>query len=194
MSVLGNLVLSIAKTRNDIINSVILNRHNVEYESITINGIVKIYGHNRIAIGNGTIFNSGKNYNSIGGMTQAIIDSSGKGGILIGRCVGISNSALICKGPGIEIEDDVFIGGSCKIYDTDFHSISYEERIQSPDKGIKMGKVIIRRGAFIGAHCIVLKGVEIGEKAVVGAGSVVTKSIPANEVWAGNPARFVKKL
>jgi acetyltransferase-like isoleucine patch superfamily enzyme len=54
--------------------------------------------------------------------------------------------------------------------------------------------VVIRDGAFIGAHTIVLKGVTIGERSVVGAGSVVTKDIPDGEIWAGNPARFIRKL
>lgn len=53
--------------------------------------------------------------------------------------------------------------------------------------------VTIREGAFIGAHCVILKGVTIGKNAVVGAGSVVTKSIPDNEIWAGNPAKFIRK-
>ncbi len=55
------------------------------------------------------------------------------------------------------------------------------------------GKIIIRRGAYIGCNTIICKPVTIGENAVVGAGSIVTKDIPANEVWAGNPARFIRK-
>ena len=54
--------------------------------------------------------------------------------------------------------------------------------------------VVIKDGAFIGAHCIILKGVSIGEKSVVGAGSVVTKSIPDGEIWAGNPAKFIRRI
>lgn len=53
--------------------------------------------------------------------------------------------------------------------------------------------VSIGNGAFIGAHSIILKGVSIGEKSIVGAGSVVTKGIPDGEVWAGNPAQFIRK-
>lgn len=79
------------------------------------------------------------------------------------------------------------------IYDNDFHSISYTERING-DKNIKAAPVIIQDSAFIGAHSIILKGVTIGARSVVGAGSVVAKSIPSDEVWAGNPARFIRKL
>ncbi len=55
------------------------------------------------------------------------------------------------------------------------------------------GKVIIEKGAYLGMNTLVVKPVTIGENAIVGAGSVVTKDIPANEVWAGNPARFIRK-
>ena len=58
----------------------------------------------------------------------------------------------------------------------------------------KCAPVVIEDNVFIGARCIILKGVTIGENSVVGAGSVVTKSIPANEIWAGNPAKFIRKI
>lgn len=66
--------------------------------------------------------------------------------------------------------------------------------MQKIDPGIKSKPILIKEGAFIGAHSIVLKGVTIGKYSVIGAGSVITKDIPDNEVWAGNPARFIKKL
>jgi acetyltransferase-like isoleucine patch superfamily enzyme len=84
------------------------------------------------------------------------------------------------------------VGGGTKIYDTDFHWLEFEKRISEP--GGKTAPVIIKDGAFIGAHCIILKGVSIGEKSIVGAGSVVTKSIPDGEIWAGNPAKFIKRV
>lgn len=54
-------------------------------------------------------------------------------------------------------------------------------------------RVTIKKGAHIGVNTIICKPVTIGENAIVGAGSIVTKNIPANEVWAGNPAKFIKK-
>lgn len=86
------------------------------------------------------------------------------------------------------------IGGNCKIYDTDFHSIDYTNRMKKPDPTVKCEPVHIKQGAFIGACAVILKGVTIGEKSVVGAGSVVTKSIPDGEIWAGNPAKFIRKI
>jgi acetyltransferase-like isoleucine patch superfamily enzyme len=55
-------------------------------------------------------------------------------------------------------------------------------------------KVIIEDNVFIGAHSTILKGVTIGKNSVIGACSVVTKNIPPNEIWAGNPAKFIKFL
>ncbi|KAB6168334.1 acyltransferase, partial [Bacteroides xylanisolvens] len=54
--------------------------------------------------------------------------------------------------------------------------------------------IVIEDDVFIGAHCIISKGVTIGARSIVAAGSVVVKSIPPDEVWGGNPARFIKKL
>ena len=93
------------------------------------------------------------------------------------------------------LEDDVMIGGSCCIYDSDFHSLkSVNRSLTKQDNDIHHKPVIIKRGAFIGAHSIILKGVTIGENSVIGAGSVVTKSVPSNEIWAGNPAKYLKTI
>lgn len=54
--------------------------------------------------------------------------------------------------------------------------------------------IVIEDDVFIGAHCIISKGVTIGARSIVAAGSVVVKSIPPDEVWGGNPARFIKKV
>ncbi len=107
--------------------------------------------------------------------------------------MGISNTAIVAWN-SIFIEDDVTIGGSCKIYDTDFHPLDAKVRKATPGQGWIAKPVVIKRGAFIGAHTIILKGVTVGINSIVGAGSVVTGNIPDNEVWAGNPARYIRKL
>lgn len=84
----------------------------------------------------------------------------------------------------ITIEEGVRLTSGCKIV-THFLSIQ-------PYKYVR-GKVQIKKGAYLGMNTLVVKPVIIGVGAVVGAGSVVTKDIPDNEVWAGNPARFIKK-
>lgn len=176
------------------INYINLKYHRVEYgKNVIIRGKLNIYGRGTIIIGDSVILNSDMKYNPIGGMSGIILQAEQSGIIQIGNNVGISNAALISQGPGIFVEDDVMIGGSCKIYDTDFHSLNYIERMQKNDPGVKMGKIVIKKGAFIGGHTIILKGVTVGQFSIVGAGSVVTKDIPDNEIWAGNPAKFIRK-
>ena len=58
----------------------------------------------------------------------------------------------------------------------------------------KCAPVVIGDDVFVGAKCIILKGVTIGKGAIIGAGSVVTKNIPARQIWAGNPAKFIREI
>lgn len=159
---------------------------------LTIRGILFIRGKGSVTIGNDVTINSCREANPIGGDTKTILYAKPNGKIVIGNNVGISNSAIVAM-QEVTIGDDVFIGGNCKIYDHDFHSIYYTDRMNG-DINVKADKIHIKKGAFIGGHVIVLKGVTIGEYSVVGAGSVVTKNIPNGELWAGNPARFIRKI
>lgn len=158
-----------------------------------VNGRIFIQNHGKLEIGEKFMVNSGKRYNPIGGdiITRLITQSNSK--LSIGNNVGISNSTIFCT-DSIEIRDNVYIGGGCKIWDTDFHSINSNERIHLDDKGIKTAPILIDVNVFVGANTIILKGVKIGKNAVIGAGSIVTKDIPHNEIWAGNPAKFIKKI
>lgn len=115
------------------------------------------------------------------------------GAIEIGNRCRMSNVA-ICSFMKVRIEDDVYIGGDVRIYDTDFHSLDFSNRVSPVDNNIKSLPVLIKHGAFIGASSIILKGVTVGEYSIIGAGSVVTKNIPNGEIWAGNPAKFLKKV
>ena len=87
---------------------------------------------------------------------------------------------------GLRVEDDVFIGANVS-----FTNDRYPRSKQYPDR---FENTIIRKGVSIGAGSVILCGIEIGEKAMIGAGSVVTKDVPAGELWVGVPARFVRKL
>lgn len=153
-----------------------------------------IYNAGTVDIGDDVTINSAVWANPIGGTSQTLFQI--RGGVLkIGDRVGISNTAITCK-KKIIIGDDTLIGAGTSIYDTDFHPLDAKYRYGKHlnNECAKSNDVLIGNGCFIGAHCIILKGVCIGDNAVIGAGSVVTKNVPANEVWAGNPARFVKKL
>lgn len=114
--------------------------------------------------------------------------------INIGNNVGISQTALISH-CSISIGDNVKIGGGTCIYTTDFHSLDPKKRATQSDKtDKKVAAVTIDDNVFIGAKCIILKGVCIRENSIVGAGSVVTRNIPPNQIWAGNPARFIRYI
>jgi len=137
--------------------------------------------------------NSGSNYNPIGGDTICRLIIKKRAKLAIGDNVGISNSTIVCQN-SIQIDSNVFIGGNCKIWDTDFHSINPHVRTSGIDNKVKTKPIIIKEYAFIGGSSIILKGVTIGQNSIVVAGSVVTKSIPDNEIWGGNPARFIRKI
>ncbi len=96
------------------------------------------------------------------------------------------------NGAGITIEDDVLIGPGVHIY-VDKHrfdnpNIPIIDQDYAPSE-----KVILKKGCWIGANCIILPGITVGKNTVIGAGSIVTKSIPDKVVAAGNPAKIIRK-
>lgn len=113
--------------------------------------------------------------------------------LTIGNNVGISSSVLRCARE-ITIGNQVTIGANTIITDTDAHSLNPVQRAGHTNLGAVSRPVTIKNNVFIGACCIILKGVTIGENSVIGAGSVVSKDIQDNEIWAGNPARFIRHL
>ncbi len=103
-----------------------------------------------------------------------------KENLKLGRWTDIGAFTLLDASEGIEIEEGVKIGSHTSIY-------------SRTDSDQKKGKVILKKGCAIGSHCVIMPGITIGEDAQVGAMSFVNKNIPANEVWVGSPARFLKK-
>lgn len=169
----------------------IINRRFRKYsihKSAKINGRIRYYGWGEIIISNGARLNSGLKYNPIGGDDRISIFSGIDASVVLGNNFEGSNFT-ICAWKSVIIGDGVRIGGGVKIYDTDFHEIPKGSHTE-----IKVSPVYIGKNVFIGAHAIILKGVCIGDNSVIGAGSVVTKNIGDNEVWAGSPARFIRKI
>ena len=162
-------------------------------ENLKINGVIKIDNKGKLSFGSNCTINSGNEHNPVGMGNETQFYLSHNAEVFIGNNVGISNSLFFSQ-QRIEVEDDVMFGGGCQIFDTDFHSIQYSSRILNGDNNIKTKPVLIKKGAFVGCNSIVLKGVTIGEMSVIGAGSVVRNDIPANEIWAGNPAVFISKI
>jgi len=170
--------------------------NNIRYgEDLKIRGLLKIFitRRGKVSIGDDFKVNSGENHNVIGRQQKFTLWVEGN--LTIKNNVGISASAIICNHK-ITIGNNVVIGGNTVIYDTNFHAIDPELR-NNPKldrKNASYAAVMINDNVFIGAHSTILKGVEIGEGAVIGACSVVSKSIPAREIWAGNPACFIRKV
>ena len=117
-----------------------------------------------------------------------------KARIIIGDNVGMSGTSLTCRTTEIRIGDDTMIAPNVIIVDSDFHALS-SPGARIHDMGYENDRpVTIGKNVWIGMNSIVLKGVTIGDKAIIGAGSVVTTDIPAKMIAAGNPARAVKPI
>ncbi len=105
------------------------------------------------------------------------------------RCK-ISSHTFVCE--GVTIEDNVFVGhGVIFINDTYPRATTPDGELQT-ERDWKVETTLIKRGASIGSGSTILAKVTVGENAIIGAGSVVTKSVPANTVVAGNPARVLR--
>ncbi|HEX6738610.1 MAG TPA: acyltransferase [Vicinamibacteria bacterium] len=162
---------------------------------LRVRGPIRLHCHRTgaIRLGRGCRLQSGFAGNPVGEGHRLSIWVGPGGRLEIGDGVGISNSTLVCMS-ALSIGDEALIGGGCRIYDTDFHSLDSAERSRPGNPGARTAAVAVRRRAFVGGHSILLKGTVVGEGSVVGAGSVVRGVVPPHQVWAGNPARLVREL
>jgi acetyltransferase-like isoleucine patch superfamily enzyme len=173
-------------------NGLILRVNNVKYNDLNIDGTILIHNKGILTIDSGKI-NSSPLKNIIGGDTRSTIVVKKNARLVIGKNFKMSNSALYCA-ESITIGDHVMIGGSCKLWDTDFHPLDPDMRKDKPNAEYVTKPISIGHHVFIGGCSIILKGVTIGDASIIGAGSVVSKNIPAGEIWAGNPAVFIRKI
>ncbi|NJN10180.1 MAG: acyltransferase [Richelia sp. RM2_1_2] len=177
--------------------------------------IFHLYGKYRLHHGklckfgpNYKIFNHSSNPISIqigdGVIIDGFLDVHKKGKLFINNYTFIGNSRIFCTnsiviGKGCLIADHVFI------MDSDLHPISHQKRLNDainfsngifPDvyTDIPNAPVVIHNFVWIGANSVILKGITIGEGAIVGAGSVVTKDVPAWTIVAGNPAKIIREI
>lgn len=167
----------------------------IEFGSVKSFGtpIVYISKEGKCKIGFNLIMNNNHRFNPIGRNSPCYIVVNDEGFLEIADNVGMSSAAIVCENH-ISIGNNVLLGGGVCIYDTDFHSLNpnYRNDFYLDAKHTNKLPVIIEDNVFIGAHSTILKGVTIGENSIVGACSVVTKSIPCNQIWAGNPAKFIR--
>ncbi|MGA2939601.1 MAG: acyltransferase [Syntrophobacteraceae bacterium] len=110
----------------------------------------------------------------------------------VGKNCKISSHTFICE--GVTIEDNVLIGhGVIFINDTYPRSVNEYGRLQT-EADWKVESTLVKNGASIGSGCTILANVTIGENAIVGAGSVVTRDVAPNAIVAGNPSRFLRPI
>lgn len=108
----------------------------------------------------------------------------------VGRRCKISSHTFICE--GVEIHDNVFIGHSVTFINDSYPRATTAEGELQTEADWHVEKTVIRKGASIGSGSTILSKVTVGENAIVGAGSVVTKDVPANAIVAGNPAKVLR--
>lgn len=108
----------------------------------------------------------------------------------IGNNCKISSHTFICE--GVTIEDAVFIGHSVTFINDMYPRATAANGALQTEADWKVDKTVVKKGASIGSGCTILANVTIGEGAIVGAGSVVTKDVPPNAIVAGNPAKFLR--
>lgn len=194
MNIVYRIERGVLSLVSNAINKLVMNLSSISYgKGFRSCGTVlyRRYEGGVMKIGKDVSINSHLVANPIGGQNKTVFCVTKGGKLIIGNRVGISNTAFYAAHE-IIVEDDAVIGAGCKIYDTDFHSTIAEYRLNGNTNVMGM-PVRIGRRSFIGGHSIILKGVSIGEQAVVAAGSVVTKSVPANEIWGGQSCQISKK-
>lgn len=171
-------------------NHVIFHQDSIRFYDMAVLDIQK---GAHVVIGRNFICSSGIRY-PIDNKVCSKISVKAGASLKIGDNVGMSNTCIQCH-QSIEIGQGVKLGAGVMIFDTDFHSLDWRDRADHTDIEKRIIKpVLIENFVFIGANSIILKGVSIGEKSIIGAGSVVSHDVPAEEIWAGNPARFIKKI
>jgi len=157
--------------------------------------ILQMGRDSKFEIGSGVSLVSEPMFNLIGRSQKCSFHIGDDAHLCIGDNTGISFTSIVCQ-RSVKIGKNVIIGGNTAIYDTDFHSLDYINR-RSRIMDIQNSfckEIIIGDDVFIGAGTTILKGVHIGERSIIAAGSVVTKSIPPDEVWGGNPVRYIRSL
>ena len=110
----------------------------------------------------------------------------------IGKCCKISSHTFICE--GVTIEDNVFVGHGVTFINDSYPRATVGDGQLQTEADWKVERTMVKKGASIGSGATILSKLSIGENAIVGAGSVVTKDVPAGAIVAGNPARLLRHI
>jgi len=113
-------------------------------------------------------------------------------GAFIGKNCKISSHSFVCE--GVTIEDNVFVGHNVTFINDMYPRAANSDGSLQTEADWTVIKTLIKKGASLGSSSTILAGVTVGEGAIVGAGSVVTKDVPPRTIVAGNPARIIRKI
>lgn len=169
----------------------------VVYNKVFVNVEIRA----NVKIGHNFMMTSGWGVNPLCRNLKAMIHLEPEATLTIGDNTGMSSPCIWSK-TSITIGNHVKVGGDCVIMDTDCHNLDWrirrsnnkDEYNRSIDGATaNSAPIVIDDDVLIGARCIILKGVSIGARSIIAAGSVVTKSIPADCIAGGNPARVIKQ-
>lgn len=155
--------------------------------------LIQRHGRSRIEIGDHLHMRNWFSSNPLGVHHRSILATWAPGAeISIGSQVNMTGTTIVAEAR-VLIGNHIRIGANCTIIDTDFHPLVARERRATPRAGASRA-VVIEDDVFIGMGSMILKGSHIGQGAIVGAGSVVSGTVPPGTVVAGNPARVVREL
>lgn len=192
------ILLDILRIKTDLLHSKIWRYYiQLKFPLLKIEGKINIKGipmfeiNGEATIKSGNTFVSSPKYNPVGLTKKCNIYVRQGGKLLLESGSGYSGVSIVCWNM-VTIGKECGFGGNVSIWDTDFHGIAAEDRVNMD--AVKTEPVIIGNNVWVGANCMLLKGTVIGDKSIIGAGSVVNKKIPPDEIWAGNPARFIRKV
>ena len=162
---------------------------------------IRLFGHpicsrypgSSISLGSHVTLDSSTRANPLGASSPCVLRTmTSTARLTLGDRVGLSSSVIVA-GNSVEIGEDTILGAGSMVFDNDFHALgprfSWLTEYSKNSKPVKIG-----RGCFLGARSMILKGVTLGDRVIIGAGSVVTKDVPAYSIAAGNPARIVGSI
>ena len=163
---------------------------------------LKIHVGALVQIGTNCTIMSGAGLNPLSRNIKTCIYVGKKATLKLGNDVGISSSTLWVK-ESVSIGNSVAIGADCIIMDTDAHNLDWKircsEETNEYGESVDMvtaasAPIVIEDNVLVGARCIILKGVTIGARSIIGSGSIVTKDIPSDCIAAGNPCKVIKSI
>lgn len=172
----------------------VLGIHVGKHSSMMNNIDVRVAPNAHINIGEHFTALSGDSLNALCRNTHLCLKVEDGATLTIGNWTGISGGCIWAS-KSVSIGNHVNIGANCLIIDGDIHNLDWKKRRLGATRQIPYlkGNVIIEDDAWIGANSIILKGVVIGKRSVIGAGSIVTHSIPSDCIAAGNPCKIIRR-